>query len=390
MESGFQFRQFYRLGFRVFAFDSSQLFGEFVSALRQLLGDLDYQFQVKVASSVACRRNTFFANTKHLPVLRTRRYVDPYLFALDRLDGYLAAEHRHGSADRQSAIQIISVALEILMRGDMNENEKISRGAAVGAYIALPRNGHALAILDPGRDREFDFLFLLSKSGAAAFAAGALDYISFTPAGRTGLCDGKEPGGTANLTRTLTGGADALARAVGASRTAAGLARVVFRIRNFDRRSENGLFETQLEIISEVRAPGCTLAISGTPRTAPEERIEDIRKIAETAEYILETLENTGKILRPSARHPFDACETELVIGLASLVVAEHFVGLGGLLEPFFGCLIPRILVRMVLYGETAVRFLYVFLRRILWNAEDFVVIALSHREPLSSSPRRV
>ena len=51
-----------------------------------------------------------------------------------------------------------------------------------------------------------------------------------------------------------------------------------------------------------------------------------------------------------------------MIVGLALLIVAENFVSLGSLLEAFLGGLIARILVRVVLYREAAIRFLYVVL----------------------------
>ncbi len=66
--------------------------------------------------------------------------------------------------------------------------------------------------------------------------------------------------------------------------------------------------------------------------------------------------------------------------------IREHVVGLLDLLEPRLRLLVARVLVRVVLAGELAVRLLDLILRGVLGNSERFVERAQPRLEPPSSS----
>ena len=76
--------------------------------------------------------------------------------------------------------------------------------------------------------------------------------------------------------------------------------------------------------------------------------------------------------------------EPELVILLALLVVGENGIGLGGLLELLFCLLLLRIAlvaltVRVILYRDLAVCFLYVCGAGFLVYAKHLIVISFCH-----------
>src|SRR6185369_16064145 len=68
-----------------------------------------------------------------------------------------------------------------------------------------------------------------------------------------------------------------------------------------------------------------------------------------------------------------------LVVLPPPALVGEDVVGLGDLLEARLGLRIPRVLVRVELTGELAVRLLDLRSRRVLGNAESGVVVLLDH-----------
>ncbi|MPM49005.1 hypothetical protein SDC9_95733 [bioreactor metagenome] len=72
-----------------------------------------------------------------------------------------------------------------------------------------------------------------------------------------------------------------------------------------------------------------------------------------------------GIILRGSAAHSFDTSKSKLIVGLALLVVAEHFIGLGRFLELFLCKILKRVVfvhVRVVLFCKLPIGAFYFIL----------------------------
>ena len=78
---------------------------------------------------------------------------------------------------------------------------------------------------------------------------------------------------------------------------------------------------------------------------------------------------------------------TKLIVDLALLAIAEHFVGFVGFFELFFGSRISGITVRMQLHGDATVGLFQVAVRDVSVNAQDFVIISLCHALPLTACP---
>ena len=103
---------------------------------------------------------------------------------------------------------------------------------------------------------------------------------------------------------------------------------------------------------------------------------------------VLEILEDgrieSGEALIALAPQPV---VSEAVVDGPLLGVGQDAVGLGGFLEPLLGLLAPGIAVGMVFQGELTVRFLDLFGRGVPGDAQDLVVILLSHGLPAWSRP---
>lgn len=102
-----------------------------------------------------------------------------------------------------------------------------------------------------------------------------------------------------------------------------------------------------------------------TSARAAEERIEDVERIESSrsasscsSEWIIKAI---------------------LVIALTLLGITKHLIGLGTLLELLFGCLISRILIRVIFDSELAVSSLDFVVCRVLRDAQYLVVILLFH-----------
>ena len=78
------------------------------------------------------------------------------------------------------------------MSPDGHGNDKITRGAAVSALVALSGNAEELAVVDARRDRDGELFRDPDISLAVAVAAGGLNYLTGSPAvvaGVSGLED---------------------------------------------------------------------------------------------------------------------------------------------------------------------------------------------------------
>src|SRR6185503_8278918 len=187
---------------------------------------------------------------------------------------------------------------------------------------------------------------LHGASGPAAAAAGAGH-------AEEALLEGHLARAAAGRAR---GGAGAGGRAV-ARAGGAGL-----RARDLDvrLRPEGRLFERQVQVVAQVgAAPG--------PAPPPPEQVAEAEEVAQD---VAEVREDRG--IEPArARHarvPVD------VVTAALLGVAQDAVGLGRLLEPLLGLLVPRVAVGVVLHGQAAVGGLDLLLGGVAGDAKQLVV----------------
>ena len=94
----------------------------------------------------------------------------------------------------------------------------------------------------------------------------------------------------------------------------------------------------------------------------------------EAAEELLEKIEGvaeSAKIGEPTAQ----ACVPVSVVGSTPLLIAEHLVGLGTLLESALSFGVSRVPVRVIFHGQPPVRLLEFRFRRVPGNAEDLVIV---------------
>src|SRR5690606_14013145 len=120
-----------------------------------------------------------------------------------RRDLDLAAQCRGGEADRHLAVQVVAFALEHGVRADVDFHVQIPRPAAIDARFAVAAVTQAQALVDTGRNLQFQCLVALDAPRATAAAAGIGDHADGTVALGAGLLDREE----ALLHAYLTGAA---------------------------------------------------------------------------------------------------------------------------------------------------------------------------------------
>src|SRR5688500_1236872 len=110
------------------------------------------------------------AQAERLAMLRALGQLDLCL-AGQRGHGDVAAERGQGQRDRYGAVQVVAVALEDLVLLDADLDVQVTRGAAVGARLAVADRADAHALVDTGWDLHLQRALLLYLAGAVAGGA---------------------------------------------------------------------------------------------------------------------------------------------------------------------------------------------------------------------------
>ena len=122
-------------------------------------------------------------------------------------------------------------------------------------------------------------------------------------------------------------------------------------------------FERERHVAANVAALAPLVA-----RAAAEQVAE---QIAERREDVFDV----GEVVR--AELAVEAGMAEAIVAAALVGVVEHLERFGRFLEPLDGFLVARVLVRMILDGQLAIRRRDLAVRGGSLDAEDFVIVAL-------------
>jgi hypothetical protein len=93
--------------------------------------------------------------------------------AIQRRDFDLATQCCRGERDRHFAMQVVVVALEDIVRLEVDLDIQIARRAAIDAMLALAGQANAIALIDPGWNLDRQRLVLLEAAGAVAILQGS-------------------------------------------------------------------------------------------------------------------------------------------------------------------------------------------------------------------------
>ena len=132
-----------------------------------------------------------------------------------------------------------------------------------------------------------------------------------------------------------------------------------------------------LQILAALGSAAAARATSATAEHATKGIVA--KDVAKAREDVLEVREAAALEATAAALRAFKGLVPETVVLGALLRVAQHVVGLGGLLEELLGLLVSGILVGMVLDGHLLVGALDLVLGSVLGNSQHLVVVALCH-----------
>src|SRR5690606_24613228 len=238
------------------------------------------QVHVQVAAPVASQtRHPARPQPQRRPGLGARFDVDD-LFAVQRLDRQPGAQRRRGHRHADSAVQVVALAGEDIVRPLVNLHVKIAGGATARAHLPLLRQTDAHAVLDARRNLDGQRAAGPDPAVAATGRAGVRDDRAVPLADRAwaGRDDLAEEGALDGL--HLAAPATRLARGqVGAGGGSGAFTRVAEDRRVDSDRSlhtEGGLGEVELETKDRVSArTGPRTRPTGGTRGA-EESVHDV------------------------------------------------------------------------------------------------------------------
>src|SRR5256884_618935 len=256
--------------------------------------------------------------------------------------------------NRHVANQIVAVAVENLMRPDMQNDVKISGRPAANAALPVAGRAQARAGVHARGNFNCDFGSALAPSGAPARATGLFHGAAGAFASRAGLGDAENPARVDDLPASAAGGTGLRCRARLRARTAAGLAGVWFGDRDFLFAAQYRFLKRDLHVVTKV---GAALRAGGIAPFAAEEFVEDAAGAASK-----HFPENFKRIMKPAATKPSGAPCAGIESGMTVLVVrgpflriAQRFVGFPQFFEFFLGGFVAGILIRMVFDGQFAI-----------------------------------
>ena len=126
--------------------------------------------------------------------------------------------------------------------------------------------------------------------------------------------------------------------------------------------------QIEAQVVAALLAAGALLLAAHVEHFA-EEVAEEVADVHASAEG------RTAEAWTAAA----DAGMAVAVVGGALVGVAEHLVGLAGLLEFFFGGVIAGVEVRMVLASLLAIGALQLLVAGVARDAENFVIVCFAH-----------
>ena len=290
----------------------------------------------------------------------------------------LPAQRRSDHADRRGAMQVVAVTFEDFVLLDADLDVQIAGWPAIRAGLAIAGRADAHALVDPGRNLDFECLGLLDAALAAAGGARLGNDLASAAAGRAGLLDAEEALTHRDRTRTIAAAAHLGAGPWLGTAALAGFAALVGWNADLRVLASGSFFQRDLHLVGQITAAEHLLATTAAAlaTAATEDVPEDVAEGLGEATHIVATRAETASHVRVDARMAV------LVVGGALLRVGEHLVGLLGLLELLFRLLrvVPLVAVRVVLHRQLAIGLLDVFIGGVLRHAQNFVVIALCHR----------
>src|SRR5580700_4546841 len=297
---------------------------------------------------------------------------DPELAAVR---GARRDRHRHG--------QVVPRPPEHRVRLDVHPDVQVAGGAAALTGSALADDLDPLPVGHPGRDAGLDGPLAHRPPAARALRARVVDHQAAAAALLARLRDPERPQVPARLAGPLARRADLGHGARLGPGAATGRARALPGQPQRDRGAVDRVAEAQRGLGLHVGAPARPVLgrVRATAVEHPAEQVaQPAGRVARPAEDVVqvEAAEAAGVGPGPG-RDPEAAAEqrARLVVLLAPLLVGQHGVRLGDLLEALLGLGVALVGVRVVLAGQLAVRRLDLGGLRRLGDPQGLVIVLL-------------
>src|SRR2546422_4401526 len=304
-----------------------------------------------------------------------------------RGDLHVAAQRRLAEGDREVEHQVVAMALDPRILGDVEHRNEIARRPVAGPRHALAAHREVVVVRDAGRHVDLHRLLGPDPAVAAALGARIRDHHPLAAAGGTRRDGDELPEHGARLAPHLAGAAAAATgrgpRALLGTRAAARRATVERAHAHGLRRPRGDVGQRELERHLEVRS---TVPVAST-LAAAEDRVEP----TQVPEVAHEDVERLGQIemgeVEPGARGGTapEARFAVAVVGRALVRIAQHLVRLGEPLEPLLG-VVALVAIGVVVHRELAIGLLDVGLGSVARHSQNPVVVRRPHA---SSSPTR-
>jgi hypothetical protein len=246
---------------------------------------------------------------------------------------------------------------------------QIARGTAVHAGLALLRQAKLRAVVDAGRNIDFQFALPPQIAFALALLAGTANDLPSSAALRAASAHRQERLLVNHFAAAAAGGARR--QSVFRFRAFTMAAPAFFKTRhlNIGAEAAHGIFESDFEVVTQILS---TLrAIAALARSAAE-HIGEAENIAQDVAKIGEP-----RAVESAARRRGNTLVPEAIISRALLRITQHAIRFGGFLEPFLRAVIAGIAIRMVLQSELPVRRFERLIVASALDTEHLVVIAL-------------
>src|SRR5438309_9525395 len=361
---------------------------------RETRGGPDPHTHVQVAPpALAQPRQALAPHAVHRAGLRPRLDLEQHgPLPVRRGDLHVAAQRRLTERDRQVEDQVVAVALEPGILGDVEHRDEIARRPAARPRHALSAHREVVVVRDAGRHVDLHRLLDLDPAVAAALGTRIRDHRSLAAARGTGRDGDELPEHRARVAPHLPGAAARAAgrgpRALLGARAAARRAAIQRAHAHGLRRPRGDFGQRELECHLQVRP---TVPVASA-LAAAEDRVEP----AQAPEVAHEDVERLGQVemreaepalpAPPGARRTAPQARfTVAVVDGALVGIAQHLVRLGEPLEPLLG-VVALVAIGMVVHRELAIGLLDVGLGSVATHSQNPVVVRRPHA---SSSPTR-
>src|SRR5229473_5006811 len=175
-------------------------------------------------------------------------------FAVKRRYFHRPAERCSGKAHRHLAGEMAAFPLEDGVLANPDFDIQVAGGTAVSARLTLAVQADPVTGIDPRGHRHRQRLLLAHAALAVAGIAGIADDLAAALAARTGLLDGKNGLLHPHLPLAVAGIAGLRNRALGRTRSLAGLALGERRNLDLGFGTEYRLLEVELQLVAQIRA----------------------------------------------------------------------------------------------------------------------------------------